>query len=155
MPPKRQKGRLSADGRLYRADIWIQIFGNTIRGMMRRARIRAFLLGLLIGGGSWTAAAHDDAASTKAPCEGVVADCPSEAVTDAADDDQTLAQTDSGEADGPTPSTSTAAGLPVSRPPLVQTDGKVRARAFADHIDASIGPIMSGTPPLGLLSGSS
>ena len=122
--------------------------------MTRRARIRAFLLGLLIGGGSWTAAAHDDASSQSAPGDGVVADCPTETVADSPDRTPE-AETEIG-ATAPDAKPSVTGIMPaLSRPRPDPVDGAVEALAFAAGIQATVGPAMSGTPPLGLLSGSS
>jgi len=125
--------------------------------MTRRAKIRAFLLGLLIGGGSWTAAAHDDATAPKTPCDGVVADCPSESTDLPGDDEDVRLNADAVD------STETASLSSVAQPacwmpppqPLALALGQLEMRAFIASVRATVGQQMSGTPSLGLLSGSS
>jgi hypothetical protein len=127
--------------------------------MTRRARIRAFLLGLLIGGGTWSAAAHDETVVPEPACNGVVADCP----------DGESAQTVERIAPAPPFETSTGstqvktAGLPAtlgrnaSILALTTTQGSNRTetREFVRGVLAIVGKQMSGPPRLGLLSGSS
>lgn len=122
--------------------------------MTRRARIRAFLLGLLIGGGSWTAAAHDDAPSREAPCDGVVADCSGDAVQDVAEDgvNPTKAEPDGASDVVVAPVRGASEPMPAVSDRIC---GHVQAGAFARTVDATSGPLMSGTPLLGRLSGSS
>ena len=119
--------------------------------MTRRARIRAFLLGLLIGGGSWTAAAHDDAPKPEAPCDGVVANCSGDAPNDVAQHGAEPIEAEPGD-------TATApvrvAGHPLPPAPE-RMCGQAQAYAFERAVDATSGPLMSGTPLLGRLSGSS
>lgn len=117
--------------------------------MTRRARIRAFLLGLLIGGGSWTAAAHDDAHQPEAPCDGVVADCSSDAAEEVAE-----YEAEQVDAEDVAVAPVRVAGEPTPVEPA-RICGNVQAHAFARTMDATSGPLMSGTPLLGDLSGSS
>ena len=117
--------------------------------MTRRARIRAFLLGLLIGGGSWTAAAHDDAHKPEAPCDGVVADCASDAAEEVAEYE---AEPVDAEDVAVAPVRVASEPVPVGPERIC---GQAEASAFVRTMDATSGPLMSGTPLLGHLSGSS
>lgn len=130
--------------------------------MTRRARIRAFLLGLLIGGGSWTAAAHDDSVVPDAPRDGVVADCAADdpGRDDAGQiDDHAQSRLIIGAVERSGPAKSHAIVPVIGQSPASSTavaiSNRVEIRQFVRAVLATVGKQMSGTPPLGLLSGSS